>query len=94
MKLLFLSSLIVLAACGKEQIDRPQTCGFVFDKYYQNPPMDTTLANRTYYLRLASDTVRLPPPAPPITNWVLQVPKNIYDTMLIAGQNYPPMYCY
>lgn len=90
MKLLFLS-LLIFAACGKEKIQAPQQCGFVFDKYYQNPPMDTTLANRTYWLRITNDTSSLPPPN---VNYVLQVSKAVYDTMLIAGQPYPVMYCY
>lgn len=93
MKHIFILIALFATSCGKE-IQAPQACGYVFDKYYQNPPMDTTLANRTYWLRMTSDTVNLPPPAPPITNWVLQVPKVIWDTMLVAGQQYPPLYCY
>ncbi len=75
-------------SCTKDrEVQQPQTCGFVFDKYYQNPPADTTLANRTYWIRMASDTILLPPPAPLPTNWVVQVPKAIYDTILSPGHN-------
>lgn len=89
---LFYIALAFLFACSKEQ-SAPAACGYVFDKYYQNPPGDTTLANRTYWVRVASDTIIAPPPAPPITNWVVQVTKPVYDTMLRSGKN-AVLFCY
>jgi hypothetical protein len=91
MKLIYFF-VFALFACSK-QVDRPAACGYAFAKYYQNPPADTTLANRTYWVRVASDTVILPPPAPPITNWVVQVTKPVYDTMLLSGKN-AVLFCY
>ena len=89
---IFYIALAFLFACSKEQ-SAPAACGYVFDKYYQNPPGDTTLGNRTYWVRVASDTIIAPPPAPPITNWVVQVTKPVYDTMLTSGKN-AVRFCY
>lgn len=94
MKLIFSFLFMAAIACTKQDIESPQACGYVFDKYFQNPPGDTTLALRTYWLRLVSSPTIPVPPAPPNTFWVLQVPKAIYDTMLVTGQTYPPQYCY
>lgn len=94
MKHILILIAFLAASCGKEDIQSPLACGYVFDKYFQNPPGDTTLALRTYWLRLVSSPTIPVPPAPPNTFWVLQVPKAIYDTMLVAGQTYPPQYCY
>lgn len=91
--ILFYLCLFFAAACGKD-VDAPQACGYVFDKIYKSPPGDTSGPLRTYWLWMASDTVILPPPAPPITHWQIQVPKRVYDTMLVPGQRYPPRYCY
>ena len=90
MKLLLF--ILLLISCTKE-VEKPTACGYVFDKYYLNPPGDTTLANRTYWVRVASDTTILPPPAPPITNWVVQVTKPVFDTILRSGKN-AVLYCY
>lgn len=92
MRILIISAFVILASCRKE-VSKPAACGFVFDKFYQSPPGDTSTPLRTYWLRVASDTNILPPPAPGITNWVIQVPKNIYDTMLRSGKN-AVLYCY
>ena len=88
MKKTFLAALflITVISCTKEQ--NVAACGYVFDKYYQNPPADTTLANRTYWLRMTNDT--LGQGAGDI--YIRQVPKPIWDTMLVnSSWEY---YCY
>lgn len=79
--------LIILTACGKSTPTNPiaQRCGWVAHKYYQNPPMDTTIANRTYWLQWVPDTVC--PPGNPNCGiyYNIQVPKSCWDTMLPAG---------
>lgn len=94
MKLFLIALALAAAGCHKERISRPLACGFVFDKYFASPPGDSSAANRTYYLWLASDTTTPIPPAPPISRWIVQVVKDVWDTMFVAGQPYPPRYCY
>ena len=84
-KILAIVLIIGVISCTKEQ--NVAACGFVFDKYYQNPPADTTLANRTYWLRMTNDTI-----APNAVTYILQVQKPIWDTMLVnSSWEY---YCY
>ena len=78
--------LITVISCTKEQ--NVAACGFVFDKYYQNPPADTTLANRTYWLHMAQDTLGTFPG----NTYVIQVQKTIWDTMLVNSSW--EIYCY
>lgn len=90
MKKILFAMLICVAlfSCTKE-IDKTQTCGWVFHKFYQNPPGDTMLANRTYWLWLHNDTLSNAPG----NSYKIQVSKPTFDTMLV-GQPYPQQYCY
>ena len=78
--------LITVISCTKEQ--NVQVCRFVVDKFTWNPPSDTTLANRRYYLQTAIDTLGTFPG----NIDTLQVPKPIYDTMLVNSTW--EIYCY
>lgn len=97
-KLIF--ALVFLAACSPEYMPPPkqapktQRCGTVGDKKYMNPPGDTTLANRTYWVLFSPDTAITCPPGVlycGIANY-LQVPKSVYDTIIERGRG--NRYCY
>jgi hypothetical protein len=90
-KMLFvLLVLLALMACSKESRIEAR-CGWVTHKYYQNPPSDTTVANRTYWLLWAEDTVCQGIPCL-FTAYNVQVTKAVYDTMIV--NRYPDQYCY
>lgn len=86
--LLLLLLSVLLFSCVKE-VDKTQTCGWVFDKYFQSPAGDSTATNRTYWLWLANDTLS----NAPNNRYKIQVSKPTFDTMLV-GQPYPQQYCY
>lgn len=90
MKKIIASAAICMAlfSCVKE-IDKTQTCAWVFDKFFQSPAGDSTANNRTYWLWLANDTLSNAPG----NRYTIQVSKPTFDTML-AGQFYPQQYCY
>jgi len=93
--LLFVLLVIVcLIGCKKEIDPNPapqaQTCDFVFDRHFENPPADTTLANRKYFLSLVKDTsvcINCYHPAGNLYN--KEVSKITFDTIKLSSK-----YCY
>lgn len=85
MKKLFITIVIcfTIFSCTKE-VDKTQTCGWVFNKYYQ-----TSASVTTYWLWLANDTLSNAAG----NRYVIEVNKPCFDTMLM-GQPYPQQYCY
>ena len=92
MKKILLAIVLIIGviSCTKESIEEKQAvCHTVFHKDYKNPPSDTTLANRTYWLWMVIDPNAYLIPG---NVYELQVPKYIWDTMLVV--RYPDIYCY
>lgn len=83
----FFPIILIFLSCSKQHNEfiNAQRCGWVAHKFYMNPPMDTTLINRTYWLQWSPDTTCLPSNPSCGYYYNIQVPKSCYDTMLING---------
>ena len=82
--LLSIAFLFAVISCTKEE--NIQACGYVYDKYYEDPQANPAL--RVYWLRMANDTLGQGSG----NIYIRQVPKPIWDTMLVnSSWEY---YCY